>query len=174
MATAKRKAPRRTGNPSFRERLFSHTVILPIIFIVMFGLTGVYALTSSSASSNCVNFSYYNSSYFENNSLTCVKDIQGILNGVTSYLKNGYGRISYDGTNIAVNGYYNAQTAAEVQYFQSNPIFSKYADATNGTVGPHTWGALCYAAYNFVHVGNFGAGDYYSLVGCHNHNGSPE
>ncbi|HEV2412357.1 MAG TPA: hypothetical protein VGS28_00965 [Candidatus Saccharimonadales bacterium] len=52
MAATKRKvsSKRKTAaKPSIRQKLLSHTVLLPVTFIVMFGLTGVYALTSSSA-----------------------------------------------------------------------------------------------------------------------------
>ena len=53
----KSSSKRRTIKPSFRNKLMSHTVILPVIFVVMFGLTGVYALTASHAARS--NYHYF-------------------------------------------------------------------------------------------------------------------
>ncbi|HEV2413051.1 MAG TPA: hypothetical protein VGS28_04605 [Candidatus Saccharimonadales bacterium] len=142
----------------------------------MFGLTVAYILTldNTPTAADCVAHQYNDSSYQQTHYSVCVKDVQGILDGVTSDLKNSYGGNRYSGTQIPANGYFNAKTATEIEYFQSSPLFAKYAGAANGAVGPQTWGALCFAAYNYIAVGNFGSNDFYSLVSCHNHSGSPE
>jgi len=48
---------------------------------------------------------------------------------------------------LTVDGQYGPLTEAQVVHFQN--FYASYARGADGQVGPHTWGALCYAAYHY-------------------------
>jgi hypothetical protein len=152
------------------KRFLMHPALLPVVvFSVIVGFIGAHYLgTSDAASSACVSHTY--STAYRNVHEACVADIQSTLDQTNNYMRAHSGIAKYKGSNIAADGYYGSLTAGQVRVLQGSVFFSKYAKGVDGVVGPNTWGALCYAAYNYGSAST----NNYGRMGCHSHNGAAQ
>ena len=113
-------------------------------------LTGAAIIApSASAATSCVSQDFSEAAD-SGVSLQCVKDIQGLLNGLRQHNFKGPNQI------LTVDGYYGSHTDSDVRAFQSY-----WALGVDGITGPKTWDALCAFTYQTI-----GSTSYWSNAGC--------
>jgi peptidoglycan hydrolase-like protein with peptidoglycan-binding domain len=98
----------------------------------------------------------YSQEWGYGNAGSCVKDIQGLLNGAGSYLKySGHSTLTLDGD-------FGALTQGQTEDFQSYTGLKK-----DGIVGPNTWKELCAEDYIIWTInGNGSIITYGKAAGC--------
>jgi len=149
--TAKRKAPaikkvKISNKWSGLGLARSRSVIIALVFVLIFGGIGVYHIVNSNASSaDCVYYTY--SIQLQNEYVGCVKDLQYVLDNWRAAPED-----SGIGPYLTQDGSYGPNTQRQVEYFQKWVGIHQ-----DGIAGENTWYWLCdAAAYTHFKYDNVG------------------
>jgi hypothetical protein len=153
-ATTKRKK-----QTNWQKFITNKSLLSVVLFVLVFGGAGVYFLNKSDAASpsECVYYTY--STADEGEDLSCVQQLQLILNSWHA------ANPGHHGISLATDGDYGPLTEQDVKDFQSwnnyeptiNAEYDTYHLTVDGVVGSNTWHQLCAAGdeigYNIRAVG---------------------
>ncbi len=142
----KSKANKKVPFTAKQTRLIAIVAVLTLVTISFAGYS-FYQKNNSVEAGSCTSYNYRYGSRG-----TCVKNIQYMLNGITSIFsgksKNG---TTLSSTILSTDGIFGSGTNTKVKNFQK-----WYGTTADGIVGPKTWRGLCAYAGDSEYVSAYG------------------